>query len=390
MKIAELFAELGFQIKGADELKAFETSLNNIASAAERAAAALKQLAGQKMPEGLKSIRIVQQTSTGAVKVPPIAAPPKIAGGAFEDSSGDMASIFSRGLKPLMKIFGIAGLVSVLADLVSSLKRLAIDSAKAQFEMNQFTKQTGMTRDEMKQWEFIAAKGGISAEELQKQFISLQDIGQQIRFGQRMPASPALGIVQTQAPDVVLKEFARATQNMDMATARMFAESHGIDPRMVFVLREYLDQLGRTSKSALLQPGQVEDVNKMNQAWIELGFTIKLLSDKLVAEFAPALWELFNIINQILNTTGVARNIARYSLTLGAPMSAASLFGRDMISAASRMGGSQTTNNQTTATIHVDGAQNPTATAQAIKRELSDAFSQRWQPMTTSLLFAQP
>ena len=34
MKVCEFFAELGFKVTGADELKAFETSLQNIAQAA--------------------------------------------------------------------------------------------------------------------------------------------------------------------------------------------------------------------------------------------------------------------------------------------------------------------------------------------------------------------
>ena len=37
MKVAEFFAELGFKVTGADELKAFETNLQNIAQAAKDA-----------------------------------------------------------------------------------------------------------------------------------------------------------------------------------------------------------------------------------------------------------------------------------------------------------------------------------------------------------------
>ena len=137
MKIAELFAELGFKVEGKDELKGFETSLQNIANAARQAALALKELAAARVPRqiiiGAKNApsggaptgnRVIpgMVNFIGPVQPAPYSGPPPPL---LQQPQGGISTSVLQGLKSLgvlgLKVLGIATVAVALKKLVSAV-----------------------------------------------------------------------------------------------------------------------------------------------------------------------------------------------------------------------------------------------------------------------------
>ena len=167
MKVAELFVELGFKVQGEDKLKGFEQSLTNAAAAATRLVVAMRMLAGLKVPPAFQQLKSIKMTGAAAPQPPVLGQ---------ETEQPDTGQGIQKGLKDISRLLGVLGLAGILKSLITSLKNMVRDSLKSQFELNQFTKQSRMTREQLKQWEYLANKAGMSAEEVQQQMLSLQDL----------------------------------------------------------------------------------------------------------------------------------------------------------------------------------------------------------------------
>ncbi len=394
MKVAELFAELGFKIEGKDELKGFETSLQNIANAARQAALALRDLAAARIP---RQIKIAPGGNTGGPGGAPTGsrvapgmtafigpAQPAAYNGPLPPRLGQpIPNSVLQGLKALgafgLKALGIATLAIALKKLVNALVDMVKASMQATFAVDKFTTQTGLSRRELKAWERVAELSDVKAEELQETLKQLQQKSRQIRFtGEGATPFLQLGINAMASPTEVLKQFAQRTKQMDQATAVFWGAQMGISENMVYMLRKNADKLEGLIPNGELGNQDQQAVMELNAAWKDLMFTLGLLRDKITSDLAPAIkW----VVDQVTLLAKVA--------TLSKPFREAAF----RLATTDPIGGSiqmiralngQGTKVENNVSVSIDGSKTPQetarATADALRREFSDSYYGRPPP----------
>lgn len=385
MKIAELFAELGFKIEGGDELLKFEQSLENIATAARNAALALKGLAAVNLPRVVNA-RAAQPSNNMPVSHPAFIGPVQPAAYRGPNppvlpQTPQLPSSVLQGLKSLgllaLKVAGIGTVALALKKLVSGLMDMIKVSMQATFAVDKFTTQTGLSRRELKEWERIAALSDVKAESLQETLKSLQQRSRQIRFtGEGATPFLQLGINAMASPTEIMRQFAQRTKQMDTATAVYFGGLIGISDDMVYMLRKNADKLQNLLPNSELDDQQFRNLTEMNAAWKELTFNIGALRDKIVSDLKPAIVGLIGPIDswvKLLTASKTLRDFVMGKETLGSLA----------LPALRQMGG---TNNkiESKVEVNVNGTDKPRETAQeaakAVDREVSDAFYQMFPP----------
>lgn len=395
MKVAEIFAELGFKVQGADELKAFETSLQNIANAARNAALALKILSRTPVPKGLTTLAtpktpapgtgvptvVVTPATPGGVPYGPPAPPPVLTPAGPPPVSNSVL----QGLKSLgamgAKVLGIATVAIALKKLVSALTEMVKASMAATFAVDKFTSITGMSRRELKEWERVAALSDVKAEELQDTMKRLQQQSRNIRWtGEGATPFLQMGINAMASPSEIMKQFAKRTKDMDTATAVYFGGLIGLSDNMVYMLRKNADKLDQLLPKGELAEEEHTSVMELNKAWKDLTFTLGLLRDRLVADIAPALkWvvDQMTLMSKVLTISKPMREWA----AVGGPFNPAGIIVPLMKAYASPSNSTKVENN---VKVEVTGSDRPKETARetagAIRRELSDSYYGRPPP----------
>lgn len=387
MKIAELFAELGFKIEGGDDLLKFEKSLENIATAARNAAAALKGLATTHMPKVITVRQPGQQGNTTPVTHPNFIGPIPLAPYAGPNPpklpQQQLPTSVLQGLKSLgllaLKVGGVATVAVALKKLVSALIDMVKTSMQATFTMDKFTTQTGLSRRELKEWERIASLSDVKAEALQETLKSLQQRSRQIRFtGEGATPFLQLGINAMASPTEIMRQFAQRTKQMDTATAVYFGNLIGISDEMVYMLRKNADKIQNLAPNSELDEEQFRKLTELNGAWKELTFNLGALRDKLVSDVAPAIKWVADQINLVARAAVISRPL-RDMILGGGPVGAMALPAiRNM------MGGNTTNKIESKVEVNVNGTDKPRETAQeaakAVGREVSDAYYQMFPP----------
>lgn len=390
MKIAELFADLGFKVQGAEELKQFETTLTNIAQAARNAALALRLLARTPVPRNLgKAMAAAQAVQPGAKPQPAPGAAPNQAPAAptnpLAPGQPKPPQSVVQGLRQLgmlgLKVAGFAALAVAIKKLISSVVELTQKSAKAAFEVDKFTNQTGISRQELKQWERVAALSDLKTEELHETLKQLQQRAIAIRQGDAgMNAYYGLlGIDPRDKPTDLLKNFARRTRGMDPAQATYYASQVGISEGMAYMLRKNVDRLDELLGTEALSGEEHSAVMELNKAWKEMTFSMTVLRDKLVADVAPAFTTVVDIFSRLAGALsgdkGFRDSVYKAGMLtpfLGPLPAAAAALSRPAQSA-------PITVNQ-----YIDGSKDPKATAREAVKELGrtfgDAYYMRPQP----------
>lgn len=389
MKIAELFAELGFKIEGEDKLLQFEQSLNNIATAARNAALSLKALAQSQIPKSftVRTVTAAQSlANTTAISNPnfigplqPAAyqgpQPPKLGAG----GSGLPVSVL-QGLKSLgmlgLKVAGIGTVALALKKMVAAMIDMVRVSMQASYAVDKFTTQTGLSRRELKEWERIAALSDIKAEALQETLKGLQQRSRQIRFtGEGATPFLQLGIDAMASPTEIMRQFAERTKQMDTATAVYFGGLIGISDEMVFMLRKNADKLKTLVASSELDQTQFKNLTELSAAWQDLNFNLGALKDKIVSDFAPAIKWVAEQVNSAVRIMTISKTARDWVLS-GGPITSS------VIPMIRGMGQGNTTKVENNVEVNVNGSDRPKETAReaakAVSRELSDAYYQQF------------
>lgn len=349
-KVAELFAELGFKVEGKDDLKGFETSLQNIATAARDAMQALKALAGTRIPSVVAqravsvAPAVVQNTVPGAPPPPvvvqtapqaryspapgvygsvlhgPMAPPPLLSNAAAPAAPNSIM----QGLKALgtlgLKVAGIATVAVVLKKLVSTLIEMIDSSRKAAVGMLQFTGQTGISRQVLKAWEFAGAQVGVTSEEIQGAFKNIQQNWERMKItgDGNLGAFSMMGIHPGDAPDDILQKFGAKSKDLSEATAVYMGSLLGIPDKIVVMMREMKGKVPKIDPALMLTKDEQAGVLRLNGALETLKLNFGLLGDKITADVAPALNTILGYLNQaaqLLTASSGARKIATDVLT---------------------------------------------------------------------------
>lgn len=387
MKVAEIFAELGFKIEGAGELKAFDALLKSIASSARDAAAALKALSGVKLPSrtaaptGVTSPTTVAVPSPSALPPPPGALPPTAT-----PPAGASNTAANQGMKSLTtfvkQLVGIGSLAYVLKSLIGGFSRMVKSSAEASFGLERFTRQTGLSTEEEKRWAQIAAANGLKAEEIQESLKSIQQNAVDISLGRggtnanRFGIDPLIGLTN---PAGVFKAFQDVTKSMSQAAAMAVADSAGIDARIASMLLRERDHPTKTVGGITLSGEELESVRGLGSALGVLKVTASSLADKITSDVAPALTKAAGFFTDLF--TALIR-YDEFRKTVGKQMLSPWVILPMMAPNTSAKGAATTINNAPVVNIH--GVSDPQAAGrEAVKqwdRMISDANYGRASP----------
>lgn len=425
MKIADLFAELGFKIEGAEQLRTFDDQMKSIAQSARNAALALKMLARTQLPKSVvaainaqnkiqqakpapsPAAAPVQPDTPSAPAGPP--APPTPPPAAPGQPGGQQPAIpsnkRSRGLnipqlaKLGLGLLGLTSLVGAIKRLVTGLREMTNASRRAALETDRFTSATGLSRRELKQWEYVAAQGNVDKGTIQEQMRKLTAQQQAIRFGEGN-ATPYLqfGVDWTKDAGEQLRQFFQRTRGLDQKTAEQMGSMLGISPDVVY-LRKFIDQAGNLPKGMELSDREQGASLELNAAWQKLTFTIGTLSDKLTADFSPALTAVIGQLKGLAEhlTTNTYRRAALTSDVM-APLSPfigllagvqtlradvdmmESRYATPRPSAAPTRAGAQptTVTNNISVTNHgIEDRAVPAQTAKSVQRAVTDTYYSR-------------
>ena len=322
MKISSLFVELGFKVEGSDldSLRSFEAVLNKIADAADRAVASLKQLQGIKIKAPSVSAQLAPSApSAPSAPVPPMFLVPTggmVPGGGRGAGGGNIpptsstapasppsfgSQIFT-GLQKAFPLLRLAAQIGVVATVVSALAKAAMNAVKAMIGMTdaaiRATKDneklrtlTGLSREQIKDFELFATTAGIGVESVTDAVKSIQlEIAKIKMGGGDVFGFSALGIDMRKSADEIFKSFAEKTKYMNAADARMYAERLGVNEDLFFALRKYSDEFGKQVDRRLITTDREnEQVRKTARSLDDLGRVSRLLYDRLATDLSPAI-----------------------------------------------------------------------------------------------------
>lgn len=340
MKIASLFAELGFKVEGSDldTLRSFETTLNGIADAADRAVAALKQLKGVK-------IRIAAPTTqpatppTGAPATPssnpsaplsseppllprpmpgmlsfigptkPSTPPPPAPSFGSKIFSGllgglqnafpllKLASIFTLGAKAM------SALVRGISEVIKGLVQMTKATLDASVATEKVKATTGLSRAEQQGFEQFAATAGISSDIMIDAAKNFQLEAQKIRFGEGDVAGyAALGINPFQSTTKLLQQFADKTRNMNEQEARFWATRLSIGDELFSAIRNYSGALDKAADKTLQISDRDQQANRAASRSLSLlSVSIKRFWEVITSQFSRAILFITVVFTGLVN-----------------------------------------------------------------------------------------
>jgi hypothetical protein len=403
VKVAEIFADLGIKLSGASktDLDGFEQQLVNIANAAKQAALALAQLSKMQMPRGLRAAPASGGGGGGPTTIAvPVGRPPAPGtvdfigpmrppgyNGSTPPLLEPLPNAAMQGLKSLgmlaLKIAGIGTIAIALKSLISTLGRWLRASMAATVSTELFTRQTGVNRQTMTQWEQAATKSGLAEGEAANAMKMLTQKRQQIlTTGEGATPFYQLGVNAMAKPDEVFRQFQERTRHMSEAQAVYWGTLIGFSEDFAAFLHAQRGDL-QTLNGQLLNDREQKSVVELNAAWVDLSNTLGRLRDKIVSDFAPALTQVLDVVTKassVFTSAKEFRDAGRHLLT-------GDFFGlgRDIFGA--MRSGSAGTTVENNVNVNIDGSGDPRATGKAaadamrteIDRMNASAYYQRYQ-----------
>ncbi len=266
-----------------------EEEINAAAARKLTLAEILAQLEPAKYPQ-------LRGRNCAAAAAPPGAPPvlPGAPGAPGTPPAGNTA--VNQGLKSLTtfvrQLVGIGSLAYALKALIGGFTKMVKTSAEASFGLERFTRQTGISLEEAKRWEQIAAANGLKADEIQESLKSLQQNAQHIAMGEGGTNANRWGIdplVALRNPAGVFKLFQDVTRGLSQAQAMVVAEAAGIDARVAQMLLRERDHPTGAIPGLAMTNDQLETVRGLGAAWAQLHVILSSLGDKITQDVAPAL-----------------------------------------------------------------------------------------------------
>lgn len=298
MQIAELFAKLKFEIDGADKAAALHKSLEGIAAAARDAVLALKGLSQIKATRQIgRVIGAVQTAQTTAAAAPSVPAVPAAggAGAAGFAGAGGLGSLF-------LKALGVGSLLIVMKRLISALKDLALNALSAGRATDRFRIVTDISTQELRKWERMAEISGMSQDEMRETLFALSQRASRIRKGLEggTAIDAMFGLDAGMSGADQLRQIRSKLRGMSGQDAATWLNSIGISPNVVYMLKQFGDELDRLDKESVATEEQLKNIRELNKAWGELTIQIQNAGRAIMSELSPALkWFLELLIGTV-------------------------------------------------------------------------------------------
>jgi len=191
-------------------------------------------------------------------------------------------------------------------------------------EFRQFAAVTGLSTDELRDWQFMAVQAGVSTGDLTSVIKDLQKARTEIMLGGGdASAWKLLGIAPDENPFTTLQKLKERIKDMDPSAARTVLGKAGISESTFSMLRQMnaanveFKKLGQNFR--ILKKEQ-DALDRTNTAWARIRKEVELLSTKFVGVMAPALEELLGVMEEVVFA------VARFVKGLGSDTFAAKAF----------------------------------------------------------------
>jgi hypothetical protein len=195
-----------------------------------------------------------------------------------------------------------AGKLAAGIDVVTAGLLYMVDTAlNAAVGLSKFSLSTGLSTTELQQWQHTAAVANVSAADLQKTVMGLQEVGSRIMLGGGAAAQPwlLLGLNPNMDPFEMLKQLHAALQNITperLAAARVIAEQAGISNDMFQMLRQRNLPIDALKQQYLLLGQNQEKLMRLNRDWNTLKDNATRVKNVFSSEMAPALTKLVDLL----------------------------------------------------------------------------------------------
>ena len=411
MKVAELYAELGFVVKNPQAVRDFESSLTNMAAQARSLVASLQQLAGLRMPRaprsgGGGSTGGGGGGNTGGGSNPPPRTPPQNYGGFRRMMAGGPPAPGSLGfigpIAPpnattptggaaahglggvvgfLRQLAGLGTLAYTIKKVINALTEMAKVSMQSSFATDKFGKVTGLTTDELTRWKKAASAANVSPDEMQDTLSKLAQQAFEIPRGFHLAeagTASGYGIDLLQSADAVLRQFGQKMSGRSLREAQMVGGMLGISPNVAYMMHANKGVLPAAVSGQALSGKEQADTLAAAKAVNELGVSFSALKDKFVSEFSPAVEAAAKALNSLVQVLTVSKEMR--DLAVGVATGNPFRMGAAMIPFLS--GNSQSSvRGDTTVTVtnNIDGAGDPKRVIGPMERMIRDTYFQSEQ-----------
>ena len=173
--------------------------------------------------------------------------------------------------------------------------------------LEKFRLATGLSTTDLQQWQFAAAKAGVSGQELEEAVKRLQMVTPKILMGggEGMAAWTLLGLNPTENPFVTLAKLSKELGSFDdkrVAAARYLVSQIGMGDNMFQMLRR---GLGAGLPSSLtVTPEEIKRLDQMKGSWNAISFEIGKAGERFSAMFKPGLDLVLGLMDRLLNKIG--------------------------------------------------------------------------------------
>jgi len=256
MKIADIFLKLGVKSDKIGDIPKFEEATNKAASAAGKLAGAAGKVDGHLR------------------------------------EAGDRIREFLGPLTTMrLQILAAVGATTLLTREIS----------KVAFELDKFSKLTGLSTQALQRWQQMAAASGVSAEEMQSSIANLKREAVEISFGRGNIAPWAmLGIDPRQDPFDILDQLQKKLKLFPSAIGAKLAADVGLSENMINFLKE-ARSLEPTNKSLLLSDDEIKKLKEFNLLYNRIWDNAKRTFQKFglvvqpIAEFVLKTFDRMNM-----------------------------------------------------------------------------------------------
>ena len=226
---------------------------------------------------------------------------------------GKLLGKFAEGnvsVMDLVQTFGELDAVAVAFSAVTigavaGLVKLSNWATQTVEQLFKFKLATGLSTQELQQWQYAAAKAGVNGAEVANSLKSIQTAQAQIALGQGNIAPWALlGINPNQDPNKALWEIherIKESGGMAPGMARLLTSQLGISEEMFQFLRRDNLELDELNRKLRLSDTAVKSFDKFNQASGQLSANFSALGINIARLFTPFVKFFTEVLSQTIN-----------------------------------------------------------------------------------------
>ena len=206
---------------------------------------------------------------------------------------------FDKGMKDAKQ--NALALKLAVIGVAIAMKKIASASIEAAVGLKNFSIQTGLSRDELQKWRYVADQNDISGQELIATIKGIQQAQAAIRLGAgNIKPFQLLGISPTEDPFKVLDQLRDKIKGLDPAIATNVLSQLGVGQNFLNILKKGNLEFSKLNKQFLITTKEQDKLIRFNKAFKETIFLLRGLRDKFIALISPAVISFLKAVGNSL------------------------------------------------------------------------------------------